>query len=104
MCPKQVVCDADLIFWNCVVQWPGSVHDARILRESDLFEQFEGANRPLTGLLVGDSGYMLREWLMTPLPNPNTRAEQDNYHHSLARSAVERAIGVLKKRWTEPIT
>lgn len=32
----QLMCDADLIITNCVVKWPGSVHDAHILRESPI--------------------------------------------------------------------
>ena len=42
----------------------------------------------------------MRDWLFTPLPNPTTRQQRSyNFHHSSARTAVERAIGVLKRRW-----
>lgn len=34
----QLLCGPDLRVYNCVVNWPGSVHDARILRESQLFK------------------------------------------------------------------
>ena len=96
----QVICDFDLIFWNCIAKWPGSMHDARILRECDLFPQFDGTNRPLRGFILGDSGYMQRDWLMVPVANPDTEAKiRYNYIHSSARTAVERAIGVLKRRW-----
>ncbi|KAK7476085.1 hypothetical protein BaRGS_00032712, partial [Batillaria attramentaria] len=97
----KVICDADLIFINCVSKWPGSVHDARILRESPLFQAFENnARKPVDGLLLGDSGYMQRDWLFTPLSNPTTRAEGNyNASHMSARSSVERSIGVLKRRW-----
>ncbi|XP_025095646.1 uncharacterized protein LOC112564788 [Pomacea canaliculata] len=65
----QLMCDADLIIRHCVVNWPGSVHDARILRESSLFKAMERNPRPLSGIILGDSGYPLRDWLIThPLP------------------------------------
>ncbi|KAI0230394.1 hypothetical protein LSAT2_019259 [Lamellibrachia satsuma] len=37
----QVMCDEDLLFINYIAKWPGSVHDARVLRESSLFDAFE---------------------------------------------------------------
>ncbi|XP_025111928.1 putative nuclease HARBI1 [Pomacea canaliculata] len=97
----QMICDADLIFINCIAKWPGSVHDSRILRESEIFETFENsARRPLNGIVLGDSGYMQRDWLFTPHPNPVTQKERNyNYCHSSARATVERAIGVSKRRW-----
>ena len=95
-----MVCDADLLFINVVARWPGSVHDARILRLSQLFADFE-SNRPLQDRVVlGDSGYPLRPWLLTPIRNPVT-AQQRLYNeaHKTTRSTVERAIGVAKQRW-----
>ncbi|KAK2181225.1 hypothetical protein NP493_405g01000 [Ridgeia piscesae] len=53
----QVICDADLRIVNCIVKWPGSVHDSRILRESELFTAFESPRKPVTGVFLGDSGY-----------------------------------------------
>ncbi|KAL6470507.1 hypothetical protein MHYP_G00216260 [Metynnis hypsauchen] len=49
---------------------------------------------------LGDSGYALQTWLMTPLCNPQTdRERRYNSLHSRTRSVVERAIGQLKSRW-----
>ena len=88
--------DADFLFINCIAKWPGSV-----LRESSLFDAFESEiQMPLRGIILGDSGYMMPDWLFTPLPNPTTRQQRTyNFRHSSARTAVERAIGVLKRRW-----
>ena len=55
----QLICDADASVTNCVVRWPGSVHDACIMRECPVFTLFETVPRPLEGFVLGDSGYML---------------------------------------------
>ena len=89
-------------FINVVARWPGSVHDARILRQSHVFEEFEGDGdaNPIDGLMLADSGYMLRRWLLTPFRNPETRSERAfNYAHCSTRSTIERTIGVAKQRW-----
>ncbi|RUS84009.1 hypothetical protein EGW08_008231 [Elysia chlorotica] len=83
-----------------VCNMPGSVHDARILRESALFEAFERPQKPIDGIILGDSGYMIREWLLTPFPHVQTAPqEQYNYAHSATRTTIERCIGVLKRRF-----
>ena len=64
----QLVCDANYTIINLVARWPGSTHDSRILRESELFNQFEDGG--VNGILLGDSGYPLKRWLLTPLLNP----------------------------------
>lgn len=94
----QIVCDADLCITNCVIKWPGSRHDSYILRQSRLHTDFETGRYP--GRLLGDSGYPLRTWLMTPYLNPaNRHQERYNAAHIKTRNVVERCIGVLKKRW-----
>ena len=52
----QLICDSDALIMNCVVKWPGSVHDARIMRECPVFGLFETVPRPLDGFILGDSG------------------------------------------------
>ncbi|KAI5087126.1 putative nuclease HARBI1, partial [Silurus meridionalis] len=69
----QLVGDADLIITNCVVKWPGSVHDARILRESALYKEFQ-TNRP-DGIILGDRAYLLLPLLMTPFLAATTPAQ-----------------------------
>ena len=85
---------------NCVAKWPGSVHDALVLRESPIFAAFEGNPKPLNGFILGDSGYMLRDWLLTPLLNTrNVKDEAYNTALCRTRCTVERCIGILKRRW-----
>ena len=47
----QVICDSDLRITNRIAKWPGPVHDARILRESALFSDFECSAKPLSGYM-----------------------------------------------------
>lgn len=51
--------------------------------------------------LIGDSGYPLQPWLLTPFhnPAPNTRESRFNNAHIQARNCIERCNGVLKSRF-----
>uniref|UniRef100_A0A8C1P3K6 DDE Tnp4 domain-containing protein n=1 Tax=Cyprinus carpio TaxID=7962 RepID=A0A8C1P3K6_CYPCA len=94
----QLVGNADLIITNCVVKWPGSVHDPRILRESALYRELQ-SHRP-NGIVLGDSAYPLLPWLMTPFPVANTPDQaRFNSSHCKTRCAIERLNGVLKRRF-----
>ena len=75
----QAVCSHDLKFTNIVARWPGSVHDSRIFRNSRLWAKFE--NHDFNGILVGDSGYALKPYLLTPILNPQTPPER-RYNYS----------------------
>ena len=78
----------------------GSVHDSRILRESAMFADFERVPKITSGLILGDGGYMLTDWLMTPFVNAATDAQMRyNTAHCSTRSTIERCNGVLKRRW-----
>jgi hypothetical protein len=72
----QVVVDPSDPFTNIVACWPGGTHDSHILRNSSVWELFEGRGYPDGAYLLGDSGYPCRPWLLTPFMNPQTRAEQ----------------------------
>ena len=94
----QIVVDSDLVIRNLVCKYPGSSHDAYILRSSKLFTNFESKND--SSILLGDSGYPLQNWLFTPFLNPLSEAEESyNYSHIRTRNTVERAIGVWKSRF-----
>lgn len=70
----QLICDANYKIINVVSRWPGSTHDSRILQSSRIGQLFESGQ--LQGILLGDSGYALRPWLMTPFLHPSTPAER----------------------------
>nr|CAI5831649.1 unnamed protein product [Callosobruchus analis] len=97
----QTVTDSQLKICNLVVRWPGSVHDVTIFNNSRIRQQFEITNNKFQNcLLLGDSGYNLRNYLLTPLQDPATRREM-LYNESLirTRNTVERQIGVWKMRF-----
>uniref|UniRef100_A0A3B1JAG5 Putative nuclease HARBI1 n=1 Tax=Astyanax mexicanus TaxID=7994 RepID=A0A3B1JAG5_ASTMX len=80
----QLVGDADLIVTNCV--------------ESNFFKNFQ--QKPSSGIILGDSGYPLLTWLMTPFATVNTDSELSfNRAHATARGTIERLNGVLKRRF-----
>ncbi|CAC5362618.1 HARBI1 [Mytilus coruscus] len=70
----QAVVDHKLRFTNVVVRWPGSTHDAFILQQSALYRHMD--TNLNAGWLLGDSGYPLKVWLITPLANPSNPQEQ----------------------------
>lgn len=66
----QVLFDAHYKMVDVAVRWPGSTHDARILRESGLWEVFEWNEIPAGCYIHGDSGYPSKHSLLTPYPWP----------------------------------
>ncbi|XP_065064659.1 uncharacterized protein LOC135690898 [Rhopilema esculentum] len=93
--------------------FPGSIHDARVLRTSSIHHTAQrGAilNRPLANIenqpvkpfIIGDGTYPLSSWLLKPYPdNGALTRSQTKYNKTLssARSVMERAFGILKARW-----
>ncbi|KAL2077820.1 hypothetical protein ACEWY4_027324 [Coilia grayii] len=95
----QVVCDHRGVFTDIVARWPGSTHDAYVWANSALCQVAEGGGFGGCWLL-GDSGYPLRPYLLTPFQQPNTAAEaRYNRVHIATRAIVERAIGRWKQRF-----
>ncbi|XP_041924201.1 putative nuclease HARBI1 [Alosa sapidissima] len=95
----QVTCNARGLFTNVVAKWPGSTHDSFFWTNSGLHELAEDGWFGDSWLL-GDSGFPLRPYLLTPVLQPTTPAEQRyNAAHASTRSIVERAIGVWKQRF-----
>lgn len=85
-------------FLDIVVRYPGSVHDARMFDNSTLRAKMEDGR--VQGILLGDSGYPCRHYLLTPVLRPVSPAEvQYNAAHVKTRSTAERAFGVWKARF-----
>ncbi|XP_052785967.1 putative nuclease HARBI1 [Mya arenaria] len=71
----QVV-DGDDKIIDIVARWPGSVHNARNLRESGLSQLLDnGFGGHEQFHLLGDSGYPSKRWLLTPYLNPQGLAQ-----------------------------
>ena len=77
----QIVFDKNFRILDIVAQWPGSTHDARILRESGLHAAFERGIIPAGCHLLGDSGYPSKRWLLTPFlrPQPGPQSDYNRY-------------------------
>lgn len=97
----MLVCGPNLKIFYASCRWPGSVHDSRVLRNSNLFERFESGWRPFpNAIILGDSGYPLTNWLITPVSVPRSDAESAyNVHHKRIRRLIENCIGILKQRF-----
>ena len=101
----QIVCDADLLITDTFCGYPGSVHDARVFRNSPLYREVEvnpDNYFPGNSHILGDAAYPLKRWLLTPFrDNGHLTARQRRYNvaHSSTRMVVERSIGLLKNRF-----
>ena len=93
--------DSGMKFSDFVVRWPGSTHDSFIFRSSDVYDYLRDNHKTLEqGVVLGDSGYALANFLMTPFDNPITRQQRRfNVTHKSTRCSVERCIGQLKRRF-----
>ena len=92
----------DLSFYYVNAEHPGSCHDGHVIRYSQLWRKFEDGNLPFPGaVLLGDSAYALRPWLLTPFPGqPEGAKLRYNIAHLRTRNVIERAFGVLKARFS----
>ena len=94
----QAVCDSDAFITNIVARWPGSTHDSRIFENSNIADKLRDG--VLDGILLGDSGYACRAYLLTPILKPKNAGEvRYNTAHRRTRCIVERCFGLLKRRF-----
>ena len=102
-----------LLFLSVATGFPGSLHDSRMLRLSDVYwaaEEEDILMEPtldlgitvIRPLVVGDSAYPLKTWLL-PVIKDNGALNQDqkNINKELAKARIvsEHAFGLLKGRW-----
>nr|CAI5856834.1 unnamed protein product [Callosobruchus analis] len=84
----QCLTDANLKFLDVVARWSGATHDLTIFANSAIRPRFETAQFPGC-VIIGDSGYPLKNYLMTPPANPVTRG----------RNSIEMVFGIWKRRF-----
>uniref|UniRef100_UPI00398E9ACF putative nuclease HARBI1 n=1 Tax=Pristiophorus japonicus TaxID=55135 RepID=UPI00398E9ACF len=95
----QLVCDHQGRILAVDARYPGSSHDSFILRQTSVPAIFTGPNQEC-GWLVGDKGYPLSTWLLTPLWNPRTVPEHAyNDAHCATSCIIEKCIGIFKQRF-----
>lgn len=82
-----------------MARWPGSSHDSTIFNNCyrrALFEERMCGD----SMLVGDSGYACRSYMMTPLDTARSLQEQlYNESQIRTRNPIERTFGVWKRRF-----
>ena len=96
----QAICDAKLRFLSVTAKYPGSSHDAFVWKNSSVYHHITQQGTAVPGWLLGDSGYPLSPFLLTPVSNPTTPAELlYNKKHCQTRNTIERTFGLLKMRF-----
>ncbi|KAK5648021.1 hypothetical protein RI129_002913 [Pyrocoelia pectoralis] len=98
----QLVCDVNMKITNANARFPGSSHDAFIWNNSNINLFMQQINRHgETYFLIGDSGYPLRQWVQTPIRNPEPGAQEDAFNTAFksCRTTIERCNGLLKMRF-----
>jgi len=108
----QGVVNGKGLFMDFACGFPGSMHDARVCRCSDIYINAEQQNiltepvinvngREIGPYLVGDSAYTLSPWLIKPYPEGTRDPDEILFNKCLssARVKVECAFGILKGRW-----
>ncbi|XP_010534478.1 PREDICTED: putative nuclease HARBI1 isoform X1 [Tarenaya hassleriana] len=109
----QATVDPDMRFLDVIAGWPGSLSDEVALRNSGFYRLAEKGKRldgeklqlsegtELREYIVGDSGFPLLPWLLTPYqgkPMSNSQMEF-NKRHSETRKVAQMALARLKDKW-----
>ncbi|GBG91751.1 hypothetical protein CBR_g53603 [Chara braunii] len=109
-----VIVDLDLQILDVHVGYPGSVHDVRVLHNSQLWrraqigELFDAALENLPhgvvtrGYLLGDNGYpVAHPWIVQPYGGIDQGPDEERFDNrqKVVRGCVERALGRLKCMW-----
>ena len=95
----QGIVDYRGVFIDYKIGWPGSVHDAKVYKNSYFYQNVSNIIKG-DEFLLGDSAYPISTFLIKPFVNSQVPSQiQFNIIHSLHRVVVENAFGRLKNRF-----
>ncbi|KAJ4772203.1 PIF / Ping-Pong family of plant transposase [Rhynchospora pubera] len=109
----QVIVDPDMRFRDIITGWPGSMNELQILKSSGFYKLCEKGARlngksvklsdcsEIREYIVGDNGYPLLPWLMTPYQGTDNAVHKSGFNkrHSATRSVASRALARFKDMW-----
>ena len=101
----QGICNAECRFMDVFIGWPGSAHDARVWKNSPIYERLTSQEHrllPTDVHIVGDSAYPCDTFLMCPYRDNGhlTKTQKEfNVILSSTRVVIEQAFGSLKGRF-----
>ncbi|KAI6208046.1 putative nuclease HARBI1 [Aphelenchoides besseyi] len=94
------VCGPNHKFYFLSTKMAGSVHDARVLRLSALYEDFENGFRPFpNAVILGDSAYPLLDWLIPYSRHVDPQVARFYRQHAKTRRVIECTFGIFKQRF-----
>ncbi|CAL5334308.1 unnamed protein product [Camellia sinensis] len=108
----QAIVDPDMRFRDIVTGWPGKMNDFDVLQSSTFFKLCEKGERlkgytmklsdrtELNEYIVGDSGFPLLPWLVTPYQGKELSESEFEFNkrHFATRIVAQRALARLRKR------
>ncbi|KAF9422083.1 hypothetical protein HW555_002104 [Spodoptera exigua] len=97
----QLISNADMQIIRVDASFGGASHDSFIWANHPLKGHMELISRNEGIWLLGDSGYPLRRYMMTPVTDVTSDTPEAHYTsvHVRTRNIVERTIGLLKARF-----
>ncbi|KAI4463053.1 hypothetical protein MML48_4g00003145 [Holotrichia oblita] len=102
---RCAVCNHRLLFTHCYAGEVGSIHDATVLRRSEIWEYMTREKEikfPRDTHIIGDKAYPCTPQLLTPYKDNGhltVNQKRFNYRLSKCRSTIERAFALLKQRF-----
>uniref|UniRef100_F6HN91 DDE Tnp4 domain-containing protein n=2 Tax=Vitis vinifera TaxID=29760 RepID=F6HN91_VITVI len=109
----QAIVDPEMRFRDVITGWPGSLSESCVLQNSGFFKLSEEGKRLngkmielsegtyLREYIVGDAGFPLLPWLLTPYQGKGLSDFQSEFNkrHFATRMVARRALARLKEMW-----
>lgn len=99
----QGVCNANHLFLDCFVGWPGSFCKKNVLENSPIYRKLERSRSsiPEKFHLIGNNFYQSKTYLLTPYSNDDLKPSQLRFNNLLQSKLVvfDETIAMLKDRF-----